>query len=60
MGAVALSSVVEARKLVRSIEDAKRVIELHRSTRPRGATLDFTRRVVSALDASMIEVRSSA
>jgi len=44
------SSFAEARELIRGIEEAKRVIELHRGTRPRSATLDFTRRVVSALD----------
>jgi len=46
------SSFAEARELIRRIEEAKRVIELHRGTRPRGSTLDFTRSVVSALDAS--------
>lgn len=46
------SSFEEARELIRRIEEAKRVIELHRGTRPRGSTLDFTRSVVSALDAS--------
>lgn len=46
------ASFAEARALIRGIEEAKRVIELHRGTRPRGATLDLTRRVVSALDAS--------
>ena len=47
------SSFAEARDLIRGIEEAKRVLELHRGTRPRGATLDFTRRVVSALDTSL-------
>jgi RNA polymerase sigma factor (sigma-70 family) len=42
----------EARDFIRSIEEAKRVIELHRSTHPRDSSLDFTRRVVSALEAS--------
>lgn len=45
------SAFAEARELIRGIEEAKRVIELHRGTRPGGATPDFTRRVVSALDA---------
>jgi RNA polymerase sigma factor (sigma-70 family) len=44
------SSFVEARQLIRGIEEAKRVLELYRGTRPRGSTVDFTRRVVSALD----------
>jgi RNA polymerase sigma factor (sigma-70 family) len=46
------SSFAAAREFIRGIEEVKRVIELHRATRPRGATVDFTRRVVSALDAS--------
>lgn len=47
------ASFAEAREFVRGIEEAKRVIELHRSTRPRRATLDFTRYVVSALEGSL-------
>jgi hypothetical protein len=46
------SSFAEARELIRGIEEAKRVLELHRATRPKSATLDFTRRVVSALEAA--------
>jgi RNA polymerase sigma factor (sigma-70 family) len=44
------SSFVAARRLIRGIEEAKRVIELHRGTHSRDATLDFAGRVVSALD----------
>lgn len=47
------ASFGEARDFIRGIEEAKRVLELHRGTRPRGPTLDFTRRVVSALEASL-------
>lgn len=47
------SSFAEARELIRGIEEAKRVLELHRGMRPLGAALDFTRSVVSALDASL-------
>jgi RNA polymerase sigma factor (sigma-70 family) len=50
--AAAGASFREAREFIRGIEAAKRVLELHRGTRPRGASLDFTRRVVSALEAS--------
>ncbi|HEX6277203.1 MAG TPA: RNA polymerase sigma factor [Polyangiaceae bacterium] len=46
------SSFAEAREYIRGIEAAKRVMELHRATRPRGATHDFARSVISALDAS--------
>ena len=45
------TSFTEAREFIRGVEEAKRVLELHRGTHPRGATSDFTRRVVSALDA---------
>jgi RNA polymerase sigma factor (sigma-70 family) len=46
------TSFSEARQFIRGIEEAKRVIELHRGTRPHGATVDFTRRVVSALESA--------
>jgi hypothetical protein len=45
------SSFAEARELIRGIEEAKRVFELHRGTHRDDVALDFTRRVVSALDA---------
>jgi RNA polymerase sigma factor (sigma-70 family) len=47
------TSFVEARVLIRGIEEAKRVLELHRGTRSRGA-MDFTRSVISALEASLV------
>jgi hypothetical protein len=50
------SSFAEARELIRSIEEAKRVIELQRSARPRGSSLDLAELVVSALGASPIEL----
>jgi len=46
------SSFAEARGLIRGIEEAKRVLELHRSTRPRGPSLNLAQLVASALDAS--------
>ena len=52
--ATAGASFAEARELIRSIEEVKRVVELHRGTRSLGATVDFTRRVVSALDAAQV------
>ncbi|HKO90939.1 MAG TPA: sigma-70 family RNA polymerase sigma factor [Polyangiaceae bacterium] len=45
------ASFVEARGLIRRVEEAKRVIELHRRTQPRTSPVDFTKIVVSALDA---------
>jgi RNA polymerase sigma factor (sigma-70 family) len=45
------TSFAQARELIRGIEEAKRVIELHRGTYPGGAARDFTRCVVSALEA---------
>jgi len=43
-------SFAAARELVRGIDEAKRVLELQRSTSSAGASIDFTRRVVSALE----------
>lgn len=48
------SSFREARDLVRGIEEAKRVIHLHRNTRPRGTAVDFARLVVSAFDSARV------
>jgi RNA polymerase sigma factor (sigma-70 family) len=44
------TSFDEVRATIRRVEDAKRVIELHRSNHPRGPTLDFAELVVSALE----------
>jgi len=46
------ASFAEAREFIRGIEEAKRVLELHRGTCPPSASVDFTRRVVSALEAA--------
>jgi RNA polymerase sigma factor (sigma-70 family) len=46
------SSFAEARELIRGIDEAKRVIELHRNTHSRNSALDFTQLVVSALDSA--------
>jgi hypothetical protein len=48
------SSFAEARALIRGIEEAKRVIELQRRTRPRGSSLDLAQLVISALDTTSI------
>lgn len=44
------SSFVEARSLIRRVEEAKWTLELHRATHPPEATLDLTRRILSALE----------
>lgn len=44
------ASFSEARAFIRGIEEVKRVVELQRGTQPAGASIDFTRRVVSALE----------
>lgn len=44
------ASFEEARDVVRRVEQAKRVIEVHRTSHPRSSSLDFTRLVVSALE----------
>jgi RNA polymerase sigma factor (sigma-70 family) len=43
-------SFVEARRLVRRVEQARWALELHRTSHPRACTVDFARRVASALD----------
>ncbi len=42
-------SFSEVRTAVRRMDEARRVLELHRQSRPRASTVDFARRVVSAL-----------
>ncbi|SRR5713101_2134443 len=44
------SSFEEARTMVRRVEQARRALELHRVSRPRDSTVDFTRRVIPALE----------
>ncbi len=44
------SSFVEARSLVRSVEQARWALQLHRASRPRDSVVDFARQVVTALD----------
>lgn len=48
--ATAATSFEETQKLVRSIEQAKWAFEVHRTSQPRGSTIDFARRIVSALE----------
>ena len=44
------SSFEEARTMVRRVEQARRALELYRLSRPRDSTVDFTRRVIPALE----------
>jgi len=44
------SSFLEARTVIRRIEQSRWALELHRAIHPRASTIDFARRVVSALD----------
>lgn len=44
------SSFKEARAVIRRVEQAKWALEVHRASHPRGSTVDFAQRVVSALD----------
>jgi RNA polymerase sigma factor (sigma-70 family) len=46
------ASFVEARALVRQVEEARRALEIHRRSRPRESTLDFARRVADMFDGS--------
>lgn len=43
-------SFVEARSLMRRVEEARRALELHRTTHFRGCSVDFARGVAEALD----------
>lgn len=43
------ASFVEVRDLVRRVEAGRRAVEAHRTSHPRGATVDFARRVATAL-----------
>lgn len=40
----------ETRELVRRVEEARRALALHRSNRLKGATVDFARRIASAIE----------
>jgi RNA polymerase sigma factor (sigma-70 family) len=48
----AASSFEEARTMVRRVEQARRALEMHRLSRPKDSTVDFARRVLSALEPS--------
>jgi hypothetical protein len=48
--AEAESSFLQARALIRRVEAAQWALELHRASQPRSSDVDFTRRVISALD----------
>ncbi len=43
-------SFEEARKAVRRVGEARRALEVHRSTHPRESSLDLVRRTISAID----------
>ena len=44
------ASFAEMRQVIWRVEEVRRVVALHRNTRPRGSALDFTQLVVSALE----------
>ena len=44
------SSFVEARAVIRRVEQTRWALEMHRAMHPRASTVDFARRVASALD----------
>jgi RNA polymerase sigma factor (sigma-70 family) len=44
------SSFQEARALVRRVDEARWALEVHRSSHPRGSSIDFARRLAQALD----------
>jgi RNA polymerase sigma factor (sigma-70 family) len=44
------SSYAETRDLVRHVENARRALEVHRTSHPRAASVDFARRLIQALE----------
>lgn len=47
-----VSSFREARSYVRRVEEARWALEVHRSSQPRGSSVDFARNLVRALDSN--------
>ena len=46
------TSFRDTRAFVRQVEDARRALHVHQSSQPRSSSVDFARRLVSALDAT--------
>lgn len=44
------SSFSESREVVRKVEEARRAIELHRTSHPKTSTIDFARRTIAMFD----------
>jgi hypothetical protein len=47
------TSFAEARALVRQVDEARWSLEVHRSSQPRAASLDFAQRLLTAIDRSV-------
>src|SRR5262245_15011634 len=56
------SSFVEARAMVRQVDEARRAFEVHRASAPRASTIDFARHLARALDTKRqsLSLRASA
>ncbi len=48
--AIAPSSFLETRAKVRQVEEARWALEVHRTSQPRAASIDFARRLIETLD----------
>jgi RNA polymerase sigma factor (sigma-70 family) len=48
--ATAPSSFQDARAMVRSVDEARRALQVHRTSRPRASSIDFARRLIQTLD----------
>jgi RNA polymerase sigma factor (sigma-70 family) len=48
--AIAPSSFLETRAKVRQVEEARWALEVHRTSQPRAASIDFVRRLIETLD----------
>ena len=51
--ASAASSFQETRELIRQVEAARRALEVHRTSQPRRASVDFVRRLAQAIDGAL-------
>jgi RNA polymerase sigma factor (sigma-70 family) len=57
--AAAASSFLETRELMRRVEAARRALHVHRTSRPRRASVEFARRLAQAIDGASSSPRES-
>ncbi len=57
--AATASSFQEARELIRQVDAARRTLAVHRTSQPRRASVEFTRRLIEAIDAAHSSAQDS-